>query len=162
MWAGSIIHLLHSCPRGSGGGVAYNTGTALPLNASPSVPLLPRLALSSLTFPALGTNVGPVISQSLATILGSHVLEDFMLDRSTCSSGPPRHTDAGQQTAPQEAFSKQHLQANTPRQRGRKLFSMADRSSFNMVDSADRKQRKQKTVSGHWEDLQTNSSFVQV
>ena len=46
VWAGSIIHLLHSCPRGSGGGVAYNIGTALMLKASLSVLYLPLLARS--------------------------------------------------------------------------------------------------------------------
>lgn len=71
----------------------------------------------------------------------------------------PRYSDTRPQTAPQKAFRKQHLQANMPRQRGSKLFSMADRSSFNMVDSAE---RKHESVSGHWEDLQTNSRFVQV
>ena len=83
-WAGSIIHSLHSCPRGSGGGVVYNTGMALSLRASLSVLLLPLLTLSSffsLTFPPLGTNGGIVISQSLATILGSHVVQDFRVGR---------------------------------------------------------------------------------
>lgn len=81
VWAGSIIHLLHSCPWGSGGGVAYNTGAALTLKASLSVLFLPLLALSvclssfsSLTFPPLGTNAETVIAQSLAVILGFHVL----------------------------------------------------------------------------------------
>lgn len=79
MWAGSIIHLLHSCPWGSGGGVAYNTGTALTLKASLSVFLLPVLTLpvshhSHLAFLPLGTNVEAVISQSLAMNLGFHVL----------------------------------------------------------------------------------------
>ncbi len=46
VWAGSIIHSLHSCLWGSGGGVAYNTGTALPLKASLSVLFLPLLAPS--------------------------------------------------------------------------------------------------------------------
>lgn len=46
VWAGSIIHLLHSCPWGSGGGVAYNTGTALALKASLSVRFHPPLTFS--------------------------------------------------------------------------------------------------------------------
>lgn len=79
VWAGSIIHLLHSCPWGSGGGVAYSTGMALTLKASLSVFFLPVLTLSvshhsHLTFLPLGTNAETVISQSLAMILGFHVL----------------------------------------------------------------------------------------
>lgn len=68
MWVGSIIHLLHSCPQGGRGGVAY-IGMALTLKASLSVLCLPLL-----TFSPLGTNGKTVITQSLAMILGFHVL----------------------------------------------------------------------------------------
>lgn len=44
MWVGSIIHLLHSCPQGGRGGVAY-IGMALTLKASLSVLCLPLLTL---------------------------------------------------------------------------------------------------------------------
>lgn len=116
VWAGSIIHLLHSRPprphRGKRkGGVADNAGaaSALALKASlsalrvaPSAPssLHPSSA-SSLTSLALGSGAGTVISQSLAMILAFHVSQDFMSDESMCSAGPcalPRCRDARGQT----------------------------------------------------------------
>lgn len=129
VWAGSIIHLLHSCPWGSGGGVAYNTGTALTLNTCLSVLYLPLLALSlslflffclssfsSWTFPPLGTNAETVITQSLAIIPRFHVPLDSMFDELMCSSGPRaslHYHDGRPQTEPLGSSTSWHKHRGT-------------------------------------------------
>lgn len=136
VWAGSIIHSLHSYPRGSGGGVAYNTGMALSLRASLSVLLLPLLTLSSffsLTFPPLGTNDGTVISQSLATILGSHVVQDFRVGRTDeqdhvlCNSTIDARPQAGLRN-PIASGTSRHKHRD---KEAENFLSVADKSGFN-------------------------------
>ena len=60
-----------------------------------------------------------------------------MLDELMCSSGPRallNYSDGRPRTAPLRAYRKQHLLAQTHRH---ELFSMADKSSFNVVESAE-------------------------
>lgn len=69
-----------------------------------------------------------------------------MLDELMISSGPcvsPHYNDGRPQTAPQRAYRKQHLLAQTQRH---ELFSMADRSTFNVVDSAENRTEETKNV----------------
>lgn len=52
------------------------------------------------------------------------------------------YSDGRLQTTPQGAHRKQRLLAQIPRH---KVFSTADRSSFNVVDSAENRTEKQRT-----------------
>lgn len=141
VWAGSIIHLLHSRPWGSGGGsgIQHWHGTNAQSISVRRFPSFHPSSVSSLTFLPLGSNAETVITQSLAMILGFHVLQDFMSDESMCFAGPcavSRRNDARPQTAPSEKKSLQEAAPgiNTGTKGAENFVPTADRSSFNAVD----------------------------
>lgn len=124
-----------------GSGIQHWHGiNAQSISVHPFPPSAHFLSVSHRSRPPFGTNAETLISHSLAMILGFHVLQDFMLDELMCSSGPcaaPHYNDGRPQTSAPRLRERIGSNTSWHRLRDTELFSTADRSSFNVVGSAE-------------------------